>query len=55
MTAHTNTIRRHPDLFNYAALTSAQIEQYGELGYLNLGRVLTDRGLDLMREQVMVA
>ena len=49
------TPTRHIEIFNYPALSQAQIEQYWELGYLNLGKVLTDVGLELMREQVMAA
>ena len=49
----------HPDLFNYAPLTDQQIDQqidqYREQGYVNLGRVLTDAGLQQVRDQVMEA
>ena len=43
------------ELFVPAALSDAQREQYDELGYLNLGRTLTDQGLARMREEVMAA
>ena len=46
---------RHAEIFNYPTLSRAQIDQYRELGYVNLGQVLTDHGLKLMRDQVMAA
>ena len=50
-----STPARHDELFNYTALSATQIDQYQESGHLNLGKVLTDEGLELMREQVMAA
>ena len=46
---------RHPELFNYVPLTDQQIGQYREQGYVNLGRVLTDAGLQQVRAQIMAA
>lgn len=43
------------DLFVYRELTPEDIESYLELGYFHYGRVLTDRGLELLIEQCMVA
>lgn len=48
--------KRHlADLFEYRTLTDAEIRSYCDHGYLLYGRSLTDRGLDLMREQCMTA
>ena len=46
---------RHPELFNYAPLTEQQIGHYRERGYVHLGRVLTDAGLQQVRAQIMAA
>ena len=46
---------QHEDLFVYRRLTPRQIESYSNDGYLALGRVLTDKGLDLMRREAMAA
>ncbi len=46
---------RHTDLFNYQQLTDDQLAQYHEQGYLNVGRTLTDEGLERMRGEVMAA
>lgn len=47
--------RRHSDLFIYPKLTVEQLEQYSEQGYLNVGRILTNKGLQQMLGQVMEA
>ncbi len=46
---------RHEELFINRQLAQADVEAYAEQGYLALGRVLTDEGLALMREQCMAA
>jgi len=46
---------RHTDVFNTITLTDDQIATYREQGYLNVGRTLTDQGLETVREQVMRA
>ncbi|MBI4579236.1 MAG: phytanoyl-CoA dioxygenase family protein [Planctomycetes bacterium] len=43
------------DLFIYKALSDAQVQQYNELGYHRYGRILTDTGLQRMREECMAA
>jgi hypothetical protein len=43
------------DLFIHRKLTDAELMEYRERGYLNVGRTLTDAGLEAMREQVMSA
>ena len=47
--------RRDTSLFVYNALTDAQRTQYEDQGYLKLDRTLTDRGIDMMRQQSMEA
>jgi len=41
--------------FNYQALTGDQIEFYEQQGYLVIPKVLTEAGLDLLREECQVA
>ncbi len=49
------TAMRFEDLFVYQSLSAEQLSFYHEHGYLALGRVLTDKGLEQMRREVMVA
>ena len=42
------------DLFVYHEMTPADVESYRELGYFHYGRALTDRGIELLVEQIMV-
>lgn len=48
-------IARHSELFEYQILSEQQIAAYQENGYLNVGRVLTDRGLNRLKTDVMAA
>ena len=45
----TETLSRDTDLFVHTRLTDQQLRQYHDQGYLALGRVLTDAGLERMR------
>ena len=47
--------RRFTDEFVYNELTDDELTLYRKEGYLLLGQVLTERGLELMCEQSMVA
>ena len=49
------TTGRDSDLFIYPKLTGAQLQRYSEQGYLNVGRVLTENGLQQILDQVMEA
>jgi len=49
------TVGRDTELFLYKRLSDQQLRLYNEQGYLALGRVLTDAGLERMREEVMAA
>ena len=49
------TVERHTDLFHYHQLSDTQVESYHENGFLNVGRVLTDEGLEQFRREVMAA
>lgn len=40
-------------LFNYRKLTNDEIRQYNEQGYLNVGRTLTDKGLESLISESM--
>ena len=51
----TQTLARNTELFIYRPLTPDQIRSYNEQGFLSLGRVLTDAGIDQMRREAMVA
>lgn len=46
---------RHTEFFHYRPLSDAQIETYAAQGYLHLGRVLTDVGLEAMQTESMAA
>lgn len=43
------------DLFVYGRLDDGQLSSYRDNGYLHLGRVLTDRGLEQLRAESMTA
>ena len=43
------------DLFVYRRLSEQDLHQYQETGYLQYGRILTDAGLQRMREECMTA
>src|SRR4051812_4363518 len=51
----SQTISRDTELFVYNSLSPQQLNQYSEEGYLALGRVLTDRGIEQMRREAMAA
>jgi ectoine hydroxylase-related dioxygenase (phytanoyl-CoA dioxygenase family) len=46
---------RFDDLFIYHRLKPQQLDFYDDQGYLVLGRVLTDKGLESMRREAMAA
>jgi ectoine hydroxylase-related dioxygenase (phytanoyl-CoA dioxygenase family) len=46
---------QHSDLFIYPQLSAEQLELYAEQGYLIVGRVLTDKGLEQVTAEVMEA
>ncbi len=46
---------RFDELFIYNRLSLEQLSLYNEQGYLALGRVLTDKGLEQMRREAMAA
>lgn len=43
------------DLFVFRKLSAEEVQRYRDEGYLLLGRTLTDKGLDQMREECMAA
>lgn len=45
----------HTELFNYLKLTSEELQQFDEEGYLVLPGILTEKGLLRMREETMLA
>ena len=47
--------QRHPDVFIYPEFTSRKVEDYREQGYVHLGPILTAKGLEQIRDQVMQA
>ncbi len=51
----TDTTQKYAELFNRIELTDEQMNMYREQGYLNVGRTLTDRGLQQMIDEVMKA
>ena len=51
----TTSTPRHSDLFIYPGLTTRQLEHYREQGYVNLGCILTEKGLQQMQDQIMEA
>ena len=48
-------VQKHTELFKYRSLTNSEIEQYHDEGYLRIGQVLTDRGLEDLKKEVMAA
>jgi len=47
--------RQHRDVFIYSALKPDQVALYDDQGYLPLGPVLTDKGLEALRREAMAA
>ncbi len=52
---HTQNQARLNHLFIYHPLTTEELRQYREGGYLEVGRTLTDEGLEQMRAECMTA
>jgi len=50
-----SSIATNKQLFVYKPLTEDQVRSYQQHGFLQLGRVLTDEGLERMREECMTA
>ena len=49
------TLARNTELFIYRSLTADQIRSYNDDGFLSLGRVLSDSGIEQMRREAMAA
>jgi len=49
------TVSRDTKLFVYRPLSEEHLRLYNEQGYLTLGRLLTDAGIEQMRKEVMAA
>ena len=48
-------MKQHDDLFNYTTLTSAELLAFRENGYHIIKNILTEHGLQQMREECMTA
>ncbi|MBE7170192.1 MAG: phytanoyl-CoA dioxygenase family protein [Williamsia sp.] len=46
---------KHTGLFNYRPLTTEELDEYGGKGYLILKNILTEKGLQQMKEEAMQA
>jgi hypothetical protein len=51
----TLAMKKHNEYFNYRPLTAAEKQSFAQDGFLILPRVLTEKGLQLMREECMKA
>src|SRR3954471_24978578 len=52
---HCFFMKPHTDLFNYSLLSASDLASFEENGYLIIKKVLSDRGLQLMRDECMQA
>lgn len=48
-------MKQHTDLFNYRILSSDELQSFEENGYHIIRNIITDKGLETMREQCMKA